>query len=107
MRNPVIHFLFWALFLNHPLYAQEAIQIEIDSAPVEVEIQKPATPARTEEAAPAQTAETEQREEEEKEEGKSGKGYGVALGIGALVAGILAAVGGGGGGGGGSSTTQH
>ena len=105
MKNPVTQFLLWSVFLSHPVFAQEAIQIEIDSAPVEIEIQKPVTPAQ-EEAPPETTAKTEPPEDEEKPE-KASKGYGVALGIGALVAGVLAALGGGGGGGGGGSAVTH
>ena len=41
MKTAVIRFLFWALVVNAPTYAQDPIQIEIDSAPVEIEIQKP------------------------------------------------------------------
>jgi len=40
MKNPVVHFLLWAFVLNPPVYAQESIEIEIDSAPVEVEVKK-------------------------------------------------------------------
>lgn len=94
--------MIWALFLNPPVFAQEAIQIEIDSAPVEVEIKKPAEPAKQPEPTPPeQTSKVEEPVESET------GGYGVAIGIGALVAGALAALGGGGGSGGGSSTPQH
>ncbi len=108
-KNPVIQFLAWFLLLNPPLFAQDAIQIEIDSAPVEVEIPKPDTPARQPEPAPApKQAQTPTPPPEQKAEKDSGRGYGVAIGIGALVAGLLAALAGGGGGsGGGGSTPQH
>jgi hypothetical protein len=112
-KNPLIQFVAWSLILSHPVVAQEAIQIEIDSAPVEVEIQKPtetpaeqpqpAEPVQAESAQPAD--EGQQQADEGGEEGGSRK-YAVAIGIGALVAGLLAALGGGGSGGG-SSTPQH
>ena len=108
------------LSLNSPfLYAQEPIQIEIDidNAPVEVQLPspQPQTPAPSptiveEPAVPAEespavaetpTPDTPQ-EKEETGEGLPG------IAIGALVAGILAALGGGGGGGGGGgSATSH
>jgi len=111
MKNPIIQFLLWAVFLSYPAYAQEAIQIEIDSAPVEVEIHKPASP---EPAAPAsqetteqQTAEAPEPAEPEDETADSGlsRGQGVAIAVGAVVAAGLALLAGGGGGGG--SATSH
>ena len=110
-KNPFIQFLGWALFFSHPALAQEAIQIEIDSAPVQVEIPKPAEPAKQPEpTAPPQAEKTQPEPEQEKTE-KAEKGdhnYAVAIGVGALVAGLLAALAGGGGGsGGGGSTPQH
>jgi hypothetical protein len=101
VKKPLVQTLVAALALNSPLYAQEAIEIEIDSAPVEIEIPQPAPPARTEEPG-VQTAQTEPPQEEP----SKAREYGVAIGIGALVAGALAALAGGGGGGS-SSTTQH
>lgn len=109
-KNPVFQFIIWAFFLNHPVLAQEAIQIEIDSAPVEVEIKKPPVPEQQPEepTPPIQAEKAEEPEEVDEKTAESGKGYGVAIGIGALVAAALAALGGGGGGGGGSSTPpQH
>lgn len=114
MNKLIAQFLVWSMILNTPLYAQEAIEIEIDSAPVEVEIQKP-TPAEAPDEPAGQTVETEEPDAEpteevasaEKEPDKRRK-YGVAIAIGAVVAGALAALGGGGGGGGGSDTPpQH
>ena len=110
-KNPVFQFVLWSFFLSHPVFAQEAIQIEIDSAPVEIELQKPVQPAKPSEPTPPPQAETApEPEDTELAEEESGMGkYGVAIGIGALVAGVLAALGGGGGGGGGGSSTppQH
>jgi hypothetical protein len=108
-KNPVFQFVIWAFFLNHPVFAQEAIEIEIDSAPVEVEIKKPPVPEQQPEPTPPKQAEqVEDAEEVSEKTAESKKGYGVAIGIGALVAAALAALGGGGGGGGGgSSTPQH
>jgi len=100
MKKPLSYAVLAVFALNHAVYAQEAIEIEIDSAPVEVEIPAPATPAQ-EPQPPAQTAEVEEPVEE-----TSGKSYGLAIGIGALVAGALAALAGGGGGGT-DSTTSH
>ena len=111
MKNPVIQFLLWAVFLSYPAYAQEAIQIEIDSAPVEVEIQQPASPEpatpASQETSDQQTAETESDESEEQtaESGLS-RGQKAGIAIGAVVAAGLALLAGGGGGGGGSAT-QH
>jgi hypothetical protein len=113
-KNPVFQFLLWSFFLSHPVFAQEPIQIEIDSAPVEVEIHKPQAPEKPPEPAPAPPQQAEKPPEttppkaEEKKAASAG-GYGVAIGVGVLVAGLLAALagGGGGGGGGGSSTPSH
>jgi len=108
-KNPLLQFVAWALLLSRPAFAQEAIQIEIDSAPVEVEIQKPAEPEpakQPEPSPPLQAESPEPAADEGQEEEKGGKNYAVAIGIGALVAGLLAALGGGGSGGG-SSTPQH
>lgn len=108
-KNPVCPFIVYALLLSHPVLAQEAIRIEIDSAPVEVEIDKPAEPApaaEPAEPAPPEPVQAQTGEPEEPE--KDGPNYTMAIGIGALVAGLLAALAGGGGGsGGGSSTPQH
>jgi len=107
-KNPVFQFLLWSLFLSRPVFAQEAIQIEIDSAPVEVEIPQPTEPsAQPEPSEPQQAEKTQPTEEEQQQPEEGGHKYGVAIGIGALVAGLLAALGGGGGSGGGSSTPQH
>jgi len=108
-KNPFLQFVAWALLLSHPVFAQEAIQIEIDSAPVEVEIQKPAEPEPMEQPEPSPPLQAESPEPavDEQDGEKGGKNYAVAIGIGALVAGLLAALGGGGGSGGGSSTPQH
>jgi hypothetical protein len=112
-RNPVFQFVLWSFLLSHPAFAQDAIQIEIDSAPVEIELKKPPEPVVPAQPAPPPQAETTPEDDDKQqvaEEGESkGMGkYGVAIGIGALVAGVLAALGGGGGGGGGgSSTPQH
>jgi len=114
MNKPIAQFLVWCLALTPPIYAQEAIEIEIDSAPVEVEIQKPAPAAEPEEPA-QQTADTPQADEKPAEsaalpekEPDNKRRYGVAIAIGAIVAGALAALGGGGGGGGGTDTPpQH
>ena len=100
MKRPLVYALIAVFALSPPLYAQEAIEIEIDSAPVEIEIPEPAVPAEPEEPE-IQTVQTEP-EEPEKETGK-GKKYGLAIGIGALVAGAIAALAGGGGG----STSSH
>ncbi len=112
MKNPVVQFLLWGLFLSYPAFGQEAIQIEIDSAPVEVEIQKPepATPPKPETTAEQQTAETEETPGTEEQTAQSGmsRGQTVGIAIGAVVAaGLALLAGGGGGGGGGSSTPQH
>ncbi|GMQ88084.1 MAG: hypothetical protein BMS9Abin08_1305 [Gammaproteobacteria bacterium] len=103
MRNPVIQFLLWGAFLSYPTYAQEAIQIEIDSAPVEVEIQKPADRETTGQ----QTAEAPEPAEPEEQTAESGAGGGqtVAIAVGAVVAAGLALLAGGGGGSGGSNST--
>ena len=108
-KNPVLQFIAWSFLLCHPIFAQEAIQIEIDNAPVEVEIQKPAsaepaTPA-SQETAGEQTAEVTDVEEETAESGLS-SGQTIGIAIGAVVAAGLALLAGGGGGGGGSAT-QH
>jgi len=109
MKKPITQFLAWSVFLNPPVYAQEAIEIEIDSAPVEIEIQKP-VPAEQPEAPSQQTADSEGTDEESseaKEKSAKKRNYGVAIAVGAIVAGALAALGGGGGGGGGGSTPDH
>jgi len=109
MKKPIAQFLIFSVFLPPPLYAQEAIEIEIDSAPVEVEIQQPVPAEKPEEPA-QQTAETLEADEEPTEpKGKSTKkrNYGVAIAVGAIVAGALAALGGGGGGGGTDTPPQH
>jgi len=114
MKNPIIQFLLWALFLSYPAYGQEAIQIEIDSAPVEVEIQKPEptepAPPASQEKTGQQTAGTSDTTETEEEVAESGmsRGQTVGIAIGAVVAaGLALLAGGGGGGGGGGSTTSH
>jgi len=109
MKKPIAQLLIWSIFLPPPVYAQEAIEIEIDSAPVEVEIQKP-VPAEKPQEPSQQTAETPEAEEpipwpEEKSTKK--RNYGVAIAVGAIVAGALAALGGGGGGGGTETPPQH
>ena len=109
MKKPITQFLVWSVFLNPPVYAQEAIEIEIDSAPVEIEIQKP-VPAEQPEEPTQQTADSEGTDEEStetKEKSTKKRNYGVAIAVGAIVAGALAALGGGGGGGGGGSTPDH
>jgi hypothetical protein len=111
MQKAIAQFLIWSVFLNPPLYAQEAIEIEIDSAPVEVDIRKP-VPAEQPEEPVQQTAETQEADEEStdaKEKSAKQRRYGVAIAVGAIVAGALAALGGGGGGGGGGTDTppQH
>ena len=109
MKKPIAQFLIWSVFLNPPLYAQEAIEIEIDSAPVEVEIHKPVPAEKPEEPA-QQTAETQEADEEptkSKEKSTKKRNYGVAIAVGAIVAGALAALGGGGGGGGTDTPAQH
>jgi len=115
MKNPIIQFMLWAMFLSYPAYAQEAIQIEIDSAPVEVEIQKPTTPEpappASQETTGQQTVEAPQAVESEEETADSGlsRGQSIGIAVGAAVAAGLAllAGGGGGGSGGGSSTPSH
>jgi len=110
MKKPIAQFLIWSVFLNPPLYAQEAIEIEIDSAPVEVEIHKPGSADKPQEPA-QQTAETQDADEEpteSKEKSTKKRNYGVAIAVGAIIAGALAALGGGGGGGGSTDTPpQH
>ena len=110
MKKPFAQIVIWSVFLNPPLYAQEAIEIEIDSAPVEVEIHQP-VPAETPEEPAQQTAETPEADEEPtkpKEKSARKRNYGVAIAVGAIVAGALAALGGGGGGGGSTDTPpQH
>ncbi|HHH45336.1 MAG TPA: hypothetical protein ENK49_14485 [Gammaproteobacteria bacterium] len=111
MKNPIVQFLLWGLFLSYPAFGQEAIQIEIDSAPVEVEIQQPepATPAEPETAGEQQTAEAEESPAAEEQTAESGmsRGQTIGIAIGAVVAAGLALLAGGGGGGGGGSTPQH
>lgn len=105
MRNPAVPLLLCTLIFNQSAYAQEAIEIEIDSAPVEIEIQQP--PSATEEETPQQTASAPEPQETP-EEASGGIGtLGVTLGL--VVAGALAALAGGGGGsgGGGSTTPSH
>jgi len=101
VKKLLIQALIAIFALNPPLYAQEAIEIEIDSAPVEIEIPQPAPPAREE--TPQVETRTAQTEAPEEEKAGMGGKYGVAIGIGALVAGALAALAGGGG----SSTSSH
>jgi hypothetical protein len=97
MKISFIPLLLGSMILNPPLYAQEAIQIEIDSAPVEVEIQQPA-PAQQEEPA-EQTVKTP---EPGKPAAKEVGGVGIAIGL--AVAAALAGLAGGGGG---SSAVTH
>ena len=109
MKKPIAQILIWSIFLPPPVYAQEAIEIEIDSAPVEVEIQKPVPSEKPEEPA-QQTVETQGTDEdasEAKQKSTKKRNYGVAIAVGAIVAGALAALGGGGGGGGTDSPPQH
>ena len=109
MKKAIARVLICSVALTPPIYAQEAIEIEIDSVPVEIEIQKPATPDKPEEPT-QQTADTQATEEEPTEtEEKSAKkrNYGLAIAVGAILAGALAALGGGGGGGGGGSAVDH
>ena len=111
MKKPIAQILICSVLLNPPLYAQEAIEIEIDSAPVEVEIQKPVPSGQPEEPA-QQTVDTQDADEEPtkaKEKSAKKRNYGVAIAVGAIVAGALAALGGGGGGGSGGTDTppQH
>ncbi len=90
MNKTLVHFLCWSFLASAPAFAQEPIQIEIDSAPVEIEIQEPVrTPEPVAEIPP----------------GMSAVGWG-GVALGALVAGALV-LGGGGGGSGGGSATQH
>jgi len=51
MNKLIARCVIGSMLLNTPLYAQEAIEIEIDSAPVEIEIQKPAPAQEPEEPA--------------------------------------------------------
>jgi cell division septation protein DedD len=110
MKKPIAQILICSIFLPPPVYAQEAIEIEIDSAPVEVEIHKPVPTEKPQEPS-QQTAETQDADEEpteSKEKSTKKRNYGVAIAVGAIVAGALAALGGGGGGGGGTETPpQH
>jgi len=132
MKNPILQFILWAVFLSYPAHAQEAIQIEIDSAPVEVDIrekpfqieidsapvvvdiQKPvapelATPA-SQETSVQQTAEAPEpaKPEEITADSSLSRGQTIGIAIGAAVAAGLALIaGGGGGGGGGNSTPSH
>ena len=110
MNRLVAHVIIWCLLLPPRIYAQDAIEIEIDSAPVEVEIQKP-VPAEQPAETQQKSAETEQPDEEPgaaEEKATKKRSYGVAIAIGAVVAAALAALGGGGGGGGGTDTPpQH
>ena len=108
MKKPIAQFIAWSVFLTPPVYAQEAIEIEIDSAPVEIEIQKP-VPAEQPAEPEQRTADSEGTDEESietKEKSAKKRNYVVAIAVGAIVAGALAALGGGGGGGGGS-TPDH
>jgi len=108
MKKPITQFLVWSVFLNPPVYAQEAIEIEIDSAPVEVEIHKSGSAEKPQEPA-QQTADTQETDEDAtkaKEKSTKKRNYGVAIAVGAIVAGALAALGGGGGGGS-STATDH
>ncbi|NNG13024.1 MAG: hypothetical protein HKM88_07215 [Halobacteria archaeon] len=98
MKNSFIPLLLGSMVLNPPLYAQEAIQIEIDSAPVEIEIQQPA-PAQPEQPVPETVKGPEPGEPAAKEVG----GVGIAIGL--AVAAALAGLAGGGGGGG--SAVSH
>ena len=103
MKNTLIPLLLGTMALNPPLYAQEAIQIEIDSAPVEIQIEQPA-PAQQEEEPVQQTVEAPEPEAPPVEEAGGFGAIGIAIGV--VVAGALAALAGGGGGsGGGASTT--
>jgi len=109
MKKPIAQILIWSIFLPPPVYAQEAIEIEIDSAPVEVEIQKP-VPAEGPEEPAQQTVETQETDEDPtkaKEKSTKKRNYGVAIAVGAIVAGALAALGGGGGGGSTDTPPQH
>jgi len=110
MKKPIAQFLIWSVLLNPPLHAQEAIEIEIDSAPVEVEIHQP-VPAEKPEEPTQQTAGTQDADQgpaETKEKSAKKRNYGIAIAVGAIVAGALAALGGGGGGGGSTDTPpQH
>jgi len=86
MKKPITQFLVWSVFLNPPVYAQEAIEIEIDSAPVEIEIQKP-VPAEQPEEPTQQTADSEGTGEEStetKEKSTKKRNYGVAIAVGAI-----------------------
>jgi hypothetical protein len=96
--------------LSWPAYGQEAIQIEIDSAPVDIEIQRPPTPKAPEKPPQPEPPQAKTVPPPAKEKtAEEGGSYGVAIGVGVLVAGLLAALAGGGGGGsgGGSSTPSH
>ena len=109
MKKPIAQFLIWSVLLNPPLHAQEAIEIEIDSAPVEVEIHQPVPAEKPEEPA-QQTAETPEADEdptEAQEKSARKRNYGIAIAVGAIVAGALAALGGGGGGGSTDTPPQH
>jgi hypothetical protein len=97
MKNILMPLLLGSILLNPPLYAQEAIQIEIDSVPVEVEIQQPA-PAQQEEPVPETVKAPEPKKPAVKEVG------GVQIAIGLAVAAALAGLAGGGGG---SSAVSH
>jgi cell division septation protein DedD len=109
MKKPLAQIVIWSVFLNPPLYAQEAIEIEIDSAPVEVEIHQPVPAEKPEEPTP-QTADTQGADQdptEAKEKSAKKRNYGIAIAVGAIVAGALAALGGGGGGGSTDTPPQH
>ncbi len=108
MKRPIAQFVVVSVLLTPPIQAQEAIEIEIDSVPVEVEIQQPVPGDKPEEPG-QQTAETPEVEEEATEDGKKAakkRNLGIAIAVGAVIAGALAALGGGGGGGGGSATSH-
>ena len=89
MNKAFVYAQCWALLISASAFAQEPIQIEIDSAPVEIEIKEPVN-------LPELIA--------EKPAGMGAAGWG-GVALGALVAGALAL--GGGGGSGGGSATQH
>lgn len=92
--------------LSSSLRAQEAIEIEIDSAPVEIEVPQPSVPEQQQPSEPEIVQTEPQEPEQQPEDSSKVKKYGLAIGIGALVAGALAALAGGGGGGT-SSTPSH
>ncbi len=98
MRKTAISLLLCSLTVNPAAYAQEAIEIEIDSAPVEVEIPQP--PGADEQAPQTAQAPEQKPEKDAAETGGMGK---LAIAAGVLVAGALAALAGGGG----SSSSGH